>query len=298
MPPESPSPWPLLSVDGGGMRGLVSARMLGEIERRMGRPAHRIFGSGAGTSTGALLVAGALGTADPLSADAIGDCYRDVGPQVFGPALRISIRGDADAQARLRTIVHGVVGDRRLAESPHRLIVPAADVARRAPVVLDSAATEGGHGDARLADVVLASAALPGYFPPVRIAGADLVDGGLWARDPTAVAVDRLRADGPAHGVVVSLGTGIVHGRAGRGRAEGIMDLVAASLGSVPGDDAADARGIEVVRLEPQLARGVGRMDGATPGDVAALEDAAARYIAEQAHEFDRVEALLRAVAT
>jgi predicted acylesterase/phospholipase RssA len=297
MPVQPASPWPLLSVDGGGMRGLVAARMLAEIERRMGRPAHRIFGAGAGTSTGALLVAGALAADAPMPADAIGDCYREMGPEVFGPGLTLSIRGDAGAQARLRSIVHGVVGDRRLADSPRRLIVPAADVARRAPVVLDSASAEDGHGDALLADVVLASAALPGYFPPVRIAGADLVDGGLWAKDPTPVAVDRLRADGPTHGVVVSLGTGIAHGRASRGRAEGVMDLVAASLGAAPGDDAEALRGVEVVRLQPQLPRGVGRLDAASPGDLAALEDATARYVAQAAHEFDRVEALLRAVA-
>jgi predicted acylesterase/phospholipase RssA len=291
------SPWPLLSVDGGGMRGLVAARMLAEIERRLGRPAGEIFGAGAGTSTGALLVAGALAAQDPMPADAVGDCYREMGPQVFGRGLRLAIRGDADAQGRLRSIVHGVVGDRRLAESPHRLIVPASDVARRVPVVLDSASAEEGHGDALLADVVLASAALPGYFPPVRIAGAELVDGGLWAKDPTPVAVDRLRADGPAYGVVVSLGTGIVHGRATRGRAEGVMDLVAASLGGVPGGDAEALRGIEVLRLEPELPRGVGRLDAASPGDLAALEEATARYIAQAAHEFDRAEALLRAVA-
>jgi hypothetical protein len=38
-------------------------------------------------------------------------------------------------------------------------------------------------------------------------------------------------------------------------------------------------------------------MDAAGPGDLAALEEATARYLDRAAHAFDRVEALLRAVA-
>jgi hypothetical protein len=63
------SPWPLLSIDGGGMRGLLAARSLQELERRLGRPARELFAAGVGTSTGALLVAGALGPEDPPSAE-------------------------------------------------------------------------------------------------------------------------------------------------------------------------------------------------------------------------------------
>lgn len=278
--------WPLLSVDGGGMRGLVAARVLQEVERRTGRPAADVFGAGAGTSTGALLVAGALGVEDPPSAEELAERYRELGPRVFGAGTRISFRGDPVAQGRLRKAVADVVGDRRFADARHRLLLTAADVGRRAPVLLDSAGADA--GETSLADAVLASAALPGYFPPVRVGGADLVDGGLWAKDPTAAAVDRLRDEAP--GLVVSLGTGTARGV--HARAEGVMDLVAATLGAgAAGRDApAD---VHVLRLEPPLPPGVGRLDAAGPADLAALDAVADRWLVRAASELDRVAAIL-----
>lgn len=280
-------PWPLLAVDGGGMRGLLAARMLQEIERRMERPAVDLFRAGAGTSTGALLVAGALGPDDPPSAERLASCYRDMGPRVFGAGVRVALRGDAAAQGRLREVVEGVVGDRRMVDARRRVLMTAADVGRRAPVLLDSAEDP----PATLADAVLASAALPGYFPPVPIGGAQLVDGGLWAKDPTPAVLHRLRDHAP--GIVVSLGTGSARGT--QARAEGVMDLVAATLGIARGD--AEVPGIQVLRLEPELPPGVGRLDAAGPDDLAALDAVADRYIARASSEFDRVVALLRVAA-
>lgn len=285
MSPTS-STWPLLTVDGGGMRGLLAARMLQEIERRMGRRAVDVFATGAGTSTGALLVAGALGPDEPSSAERLADCYRDMGPRVFGPGLRVSLRGDGAAQGRLREVVEGVVGPRRMSASRRRLLVTAADVGRRAPVVLDSA-TDPEAGEVTLADAVLASSALPGYFPPVRVGDAQLVDGGLWAKDPTPAVLERLRGDAP--GLVVSLGTGTARGT--QARAEGVMDLVAATLGIAR--DGGEVPGVQVLRLEPELPRGVGRLDAAGPADLAALDQVADRFISRAASEFDRVATLL-----
>jgi hypothetical protein len=125
----------------------------------------------------------------------------------------------------------------------------------------------------------------------VRIGGADLVDGGLWAKDPTAAAVARLREEAP--GLVVSLGTGTPRGV--HARAEGVMDLVAATLGVGP--DGREVPGIQVLRLEPPLPPGVGRLDAAGPADLAALDEVADRYLATAASEIDRVAALL-AIAT
>lgn len=278
--------WPLLTVDGGGMRGLLAARMLEELERRAGRPAVELFATGAGTSTGALLVAGALAPKAPPPAAELADRYRALGPRVFGTGLRVSMRGDATAQGRLREIVEQAVGTRPLAASRRRLLLTASDVGRRAPVVLDSA-DPAGAGAPSVADAVLASAALPGYFPPVRVGDAQLVDGGLWAKDPTPPALTRLRDAAP--GLVVSLGTGTARGT--HARAEGVMDLVAATLGTPRGD--AEVPGVQVLRLEPSLPPGVGRLDAAGPADLAALDAVADRFVAEAASEFDRVAALL-----
>ena len=57
----------VLSIDGGGVRGLVPALVLAEVERRTGRPIYEHFDLVVGTSTGAIL---ALGLTRPSNADA------------------------------------------------------------------------------------------------------------------------------------------------------------------------------------------------------------------------------------
>src|SRR5262245_66653945 len=47
----------LLSIDGGGIRGLIPAMALAELERVTGQPARDIFSFVAGTSTGAIITA-------------------------------------------------------------------------------------------------------------------------------------------------------------------------------------------------------------------------------------------------
>ena len=48
----------VLAIDGGGIRGLIPALVLAEIERRTGRPTAELFDLIAGTSTGGILACG------------------------------------------------------------------------------------------------------------------------------------------------------------------------------------------------------------------------------------------------
>jgi patatin-like phospholipase/acyl hydrolase len=50
----------VLSIDGGGIRGIIPAIVLAEIERRTGRPTSRLFDLMAGTSTGGILALGLI----------------------------------------------------------------------------------------------------------------------------------------------------------------------------------------------------------------------------------------------
>jgi patatin-like phospholipase/acyl hydrolase len=58
----------ILSIDAGGMRGIIPAIILAEIEARAGRPVCQLFDFFAGTSTGGML---ALGLNCPASADCL-----------------------------------------------------------------------------------------------------------------------------------------------------------------------------------------------------------------------------------
>jgi uncharacterized protein len=54
----------ILAIDGGGIRGLIPAIVLAELERRAGRRASELFDLIAGTSTGGMLAC-ALCAPDP-----------------------------------------------------------------------------------------------------------------------------------------------------------------------------------------------------------------------------------------
>ena len=57
--------WRILSIDGGGIRGIIPVTILASIEERTGKPISQLFDLIAGTSTGGIL---ALGLTKPNSA--------------------------------------------------------------------------------------------------------------------------------------------------------------------------------------------------------------------------------------
>jgi patatin-like phospholipase/acyl hydrolase len=81
----------ILAIDGGGIRGIIPATILAEIERRAAAPAARLFDLIAGTSTGGIL---ALGLAKPgsdgepaFSAADLVDLYQSDGRRIFSRSL-------------------------------------------------------------------------------------------------------------------------------------------------------------------------------------------------------------------
>ena len=84
----------VLAIDGGGIRGLIPALVLAELERRCGRPIARLFDLVAGTSSGAILAC-ALTRPDAMPAAQAAALYEREGPEVFDRSLlkRISSLG-------------------------------------------------------------------------------------------------------------------------------------------------------------------------------------------------------------
>ena len=81
----------VLAIDGGGIRGLIPALVLAEIERRTGRRTADMFDLIAGTSTGGILACGLARRGDdgrPLhSAEELADLYVTEGPKIFDRSL-------------------------------------------------------------------------------------------------------------------------------------------------------------------------------------------------------------------
>jgi predicted acylesterase/phospholipase RssA len=83
------STYRILSIDGGGARGMIPAVILKEIERRADAPIHKLFDRVVGTSTGSILACGMTVPAAPGSssamytAEAAVELYRSLGREIF-----------------------------------------------------------------------------------------------------------------------------------------------------------------------------------------------------------------------
>jgi hypothetical protein len=205
----------ILSIDGGGIRGLIPALVLAEFERRSERPTAELFNLIAGTSTGGILAC-ALAKQDALSAERLVDLYQDEGPKIFDRTVwqRIhSVEGLADEKYDddgLEEALGRYLGEARLRDTVTDVLIPSYDTERRRPEFFKSArAREDPNRDFALRGVARATSSAPTYFEPALLGDRPLIDGGVFAVNPGMCAVaEVMRYTPDAEVVLVSLGTG------------------------------------------------------------------------------------------
>jgi patatin-like phospholipase/acyl hydrolase len=216
----------VLAVDGGGIRGLIPALVLAEIESRTKRSISDLFDLLAGTSTGGII---ALGLVKPnsdgkaaKSATDIVSIYKQTGsrifPQTFLQGLHVGLIRGAKYDARgLESILQDQFGDARLKDALKPVIIPSHDIGKQMPMFFKSEKARGSPDyDFAMRDVVRATTAAPTFFTPTRVQPADasasygLVDGGIDAGNPAMCAyAEAIKMGKAADGVLmVSLGTG------------------------------------------------------------------------------------------
>jgi len=217
--------WRILSIDGGGIRGLIPATILSVIEQRTGKRCAQLFDIIAGTSTGGIL---ALGLTKPdqfgrpqLAANDLRDVYKRDAPHIFrNPASwwENLIRPKYVSSSGISRVMRDNLGDTRLKDAVSDILIPCYDIEQRSPHIFRShwARRQEQH-DFHMSDVACAAAATPTMFEPVRLPrpGADghisLVDGGVFANNPSLLAfaeVNKMFAAQDDNYLVVSLGTG------------------------------------------------------------------------------------------
>jgi patatin-like phospholipase/acyl hydrolase len=298
----------ILSLDGGGIRGLVTCRWLSGVEDALlaaGKPGlTKSFDLLAGSSTGAIVAAGlAIG----LSPAAIAEMYREHRHTIFpGIANRLWSRAGRflsegpsapkyDAKG-LEKVLRRVFGDARLGQVKLPLLVTGYDTISRTPVIFKSFKPE--HQELLLWEVCRASSAAPTYFPAhgMKIEGkaCALIDGGVVANNPTACAIAEAlrkdaRADQPQDLVVLSVGTGArtrsIDLKSARewGALEWAVPIIDVLFDG--NSDSVDyiARhlvGDSYFRLQAELAIGMDDMDDVSETNIAALEAVSRDYLA------------------
>lgn len=229
--PPQPPKFRILAIDGGGIRGLIPAIVLAELERQLQHsdPAATLskhFDLIAGTSTGGLIALGLTtpGTDGEPALDPAGMIELYSGPEaqeIFErpPLERLPGIGHISDLLDPRYSLDGLqralerrFGDRTVSEALTGVLVPAYDMHDRTPRFFKPWNEEA--KTTRAVDAGLATSAAPTYFPAKRLGDGALVDGGVFVNNPTiAATIEALkRTEGEPLGaedlLVVSLGTG------------------------------------------------------------------------------------------
>lgn len=232
----------ILSIDGGGIRGILPARVLQYIEINTGKSAAEHFHIIAGTSTGGIIGCGLLAG---KTAKELGDLYAERGGEIFAHSLWHTVRtidnlgGPKYEPEALEGILRQELGNTWLSETRGtELLVPSYVIELPRPEETDGVQTTRkpflfktwkARGtsidpadvpaalDFRLRDIARATSAAPTYFPPAHIQNRNgdwygAVDGGVFANNPAMCALTAAYKiypdleDRPI--LLVSLGTG------------------------------------------------------------------------------------------
>lgn len=184
----------VLALDGGGVRALFTAHVLARLEADLGVRIVDSFDLIAGTSAGGII---ALGLGAGLRPAEIVEHYAGLTNRVFPRSRQARWRyiprawSPAYSGQVLREVLGEVLGSRLLAESVKRLVIPSWDVQRGEVHIFKTPHHERLRRDGQLsmAEVAMATTAAPTFFPAAAVDGQRLIDGGVWANNPSVVAI-------------------------------------------------------------------------------------------------------------
>jgi uncharacterized protein len=309
-------PFKVLSIDGGGIRGIIPALVLAEIERRTRKPISSLFDLIAGTSTGGII---ALGLTKPndngepeFSATEIAELYSGRGGKIFSSSILHQLSsawGLLDEKypaTEVEKVFDDYFGEARLKDSLTSVLLTAFEIELRIPWFFRSTkARTHPEFDFPMKKVARATSAAPTYFEPLRLEGEGkdegrhwaLVDGGVYANNPAMCAlVDARTLHGADDVLVFSLGTGEPTkglpwkdakdwGLVGWARPlldvvfEGVSDTVAYQVETMCPPVGGKLRSYRLQVRLPQLETAIDDIDDATQAAIEALQGEAERLI-------------------
>ncbi|CAM8899918.1 unnamed protein product [Rhodiola kirilowii] len=238
----------ILSIDGGGIRGIIPAVMLEYLEAQLqeldGQDARLAdyFDVISGTSTGGLITAMLTAPDEhnrPLyAAKDIKPFYLKHSPKIFPQKKGIfapienfftAVTGPKYNGKYLHKLVKDILKDTKLSKTLTNVVIPTFDIKLLQPTIFSSYQTSSKpYMDANLADICISTSAAPTYFPAYYFENQskefNLIDGGVVANNPTRVAMSevtkQLIMKNPnffimptpidyKHFLVISIGTGM-----------------------------------------------------------------------------------------
>jgi len=201
----------ILSINGGGVRGLYSIAILAQIEQCLADQQKdenlnigKYFDMISGTSIGGIL---AIGLASGINARSLYKTLLDNAANIFPPpmlsgtpilgaifsilrVIKLILLGSRYNQKALKATLISVLGDKRIRDLDRRVIVPVINITNGQPSLIKTPHNEifKRDGEYKVVDVCLGTSAAPTYFPPHKVNNHYWVDGGLIANNPTLIS--------------------------------------------------------------------------------------------------------------
>lgn len=202
-----PDKFRILSLDGGGLRGIVPVTILKEIEKRTGKRIFELFDLIAGTSTGAL-IACALTVSDDgktpkYTLNDIEKMYTERGEDIFPHFSRIG-RLEKDvtnlfkplySASGLHEVIRQFMGDKKMSHCLRPLFIPSYDIESNTAVIFKSRNITDPETpiDPLLYDVCRATTAAPTFLPAYSFVyngkPGTFIDGGVYMNNPSVGAI-------------------------------------------------------------------------------------------------------------
>lgn len=307
----------ILSIDGGGIRGVMPALLLASIEEMTGKPIASLFDLVAGTSTGAILAAGVtMPDSDgyPMyPAKEIVNLYDREGKKIFEPKKKgligklsryfgglVSEKYD---NRNLQKVLAKYFKGRLLSQTIRPILTCAYDIEKRENFVFSShKARLDRRFDYYLSSAAISSAVAPTYFEPHIVRNCEgainvLVDGGASGmNNPVLVAINQALELGYDYEdiSVLSIGTGsyqqpISYDKAKNwGAAQWVKPLIGVMLdgSSELAHQYADKRIYRYMRVQFDLpSKESAKMDDASSKNMLRLHKIAAKTIQENSQQ-------------
>jgi patatin-like phospholipase/acyl hydrolase len=181
----------ILALDGGGIKGMFSSAVLSHLENDLKISVADHFDLIVGTSTGGII---ALGLGAGLSPRDIVSFYVEHGPSIFAGGVSFLRRclSPKHNPAPLEDALRKCFGEGLLADSQKRLVIPSYNIGDDDIYLFKTPHHARFNRDYKvpLWQVAISTSAAPTYFPAFK--GVDhmrLVDGGVWANNPTMIGI-------------------------------------------------------------------------------------------------------------
>jgi len=217
----------ILSIDGGGIRGIIPALLLAELEkklalRRKNYPLCRAFDLLAGTSTGSIIALGLTApkfapdydpdsqvtprySKQPLfTASDLAQTYIDRGIEIFPRWIFNQLKTVRQAftekynSGRFYTVLDSMLGPRTVQDALTNVLVTSYDLASARPLIIKKRprrlAQKIDDPNFYMRDAIMGSSAAPTFFEPIQVETVDgqgphvLIDGSIFANNPAMCA--------------------------------------------------------------------------------------------------------------